>query len=150
MRIKSIEIEWFRGAAKAVSLDPDSKSMVVYGENGSGKSSFVDAIEYALKGGKIGHMAHEYSGKHQEKGIVNTHMPQGKRARLRIEFKDGSELKTEIQRTGTFTSSGAESVTIGKWDYRRTILRQDEVADFIRDAKGEKYSASCRSSLHQI
>jgi chromosome segregation ATPase len=48
MRIKSIGIEWFRGAAEVVSLDPDSKSMVVYGENGSGKSSFVDAFEYAL------------------------------------------------------------------------------------------------------
>ena len=30
--------------------------MVVYGLNGSGKSSFVDAVEYVLKDGKIGHL----------------------------------------------------------------------------------------------
>ena len=27
------------------------------------------------------------------------------------------------------------------WDYRRTVLRQDEVAAFIHDTKGDKYSA---------
>ena len=26
------------------------------------------------------------------------------------------------------------------WDYQRTILRQDEVANFIHDTKGGKYS----------
>ena len=61
MRIEAVEIAWFRGAADAVALDAKSKSMVVYGENGSGKSSFVDAVEYLLQGGKIGHLAHEYS-----------------------------------------------------------------------------------------
>ena len=30
MRIESIELEWFRGAAEPVSLEPNSKSMVVY------------------------------------------------------------------------------------------------------------------------
>src|ERR1700747_3231326 len=27
------------------------------------------------------------------------------------------------------------------WDYRRTVLRQDEVVSFIQNTKGEKYSA---------
>ena len=45
MRIKAIQLSWFRGAADPVSLEPDCKSMVVYGVNGSGKSSFVDAVE---------------------------------------------------------------------------------------------------------
>ena len=55
MRIKSIQLSWFRGAADPVALEPNSKSMVVYGENGSGKSCFVDAVEYVLNDGKIGH-----------------------------------------------------------------------------------------------
>ncbi|MDO8700505.1 MAG: AAA family ATPase, partial [Deltaproteobacteria bacterium] len=62
MRIKSIELEWFRGAADPVTIEPDCKSLVVYGANGSGKSSFVDAVEYVLNDGKIGHLSHEYSG----------------------------------------------------------------------------------------
>jgi DNA repair exonuclease SbcCD ATPase subunit len=115
--------------------------MVVYGENGAGKSCFVDAIEYVLNGGRIGHLAHEYSGKRQEKGIINTHTPEWKKTELRIKFKDGSELTTEIKRNGTSTSSGAEHVAISSWAYRRTVLRQDEVAAFISDTKGGKYSA---------
>lgn len=141
MRIKAIGLSWFRGAADATSLDPNSKSVVVYGENGSGKSSFVDAVEYVLNHGKIGHLSHEYSGKNQEKAIVNTHTPDGKKTELRIKFQDGSELVTEIKWNGSSTSSGAETVAMGTWDYRRTVLRQDEVAAFIRDTKGGKYSA---------
>ena len=151
MRIKVIELSWFRGAADPVSLEPDCKSMVVYGVNGSGKSSFVDAVEYVLNGGKISHLAHEYSGKHQEKAVPNTHKPQDRKIELKIKFKDDSELKTEITRDGSATSSGAEAVAMGTWDYRRTVLRQDEIAAFIHDTKGGKYSALLPLlGLHQM
>ncbi len=141
MRMKAIKLSWFRGAADPVSLEPNCKSMVVYGVNGSGKSSFVDAVEYVLKGGKIRHLAHEYSGKRQEKAILNTRKPQGRKAELMIRFKDDSELKTEIGQDGSSTSSGAEAGAMNTWDYRRTVLRQDEIAEFIHDTKGGKYSA---------
>lgn len=141
MRIKTIQLSWFRGAAHPVSLEPDCKSMVVYGVNGSGKSSFVDAVEYVLNNGKIGHLAHEYSGKRQEKAVPNTHKPQSRKTELTIKFKDDSELNTKITQDGSSKNSGAEAVAMDTWDYRRTILRQDEVATFIRDTKGAKYSA---------
>jgi len=141
MRIKSIALEWFRGAADPVTLEPECKSLVVYGANGSGKSSFVDAVEYVLSHRRIRHLAHEYSGKHQEKGILNTHKPKDRKAALNIKFKDDSELKTDISDTGPSTSTGAEAVAMDTWDYRRTVLRQDEVAAFIHDTKGGKYSA---------
>lgn len=141
MRIESIKLLWFRGAADSVSLEARGKSVVVYGENGSGKSSFVDAIEYLLNNGKVGHLSHEYSGKHQQKAIINTHTPRGKKTELRINFKDGSELVVDIKRNGTFTTAGAEGMGMSGWDYRRTVLRQDEVAAFIAFTKGAKYSA---------
>ena len=141
MRIKSIALEWFRGAADRVALEPDCKSLVVYGANGSGKSSFVDAVEYVLSNGRIRHLAHEYSGKHQEKGIPNTHKPVNRQATLNIKFKDDSELRIEIRNNGFSTRTGAEAVSMDTWDYRRTVLRQNKVAAFIYDTKGDKYSA---------
>lgn len=141
MRIETIELLWFRGAADSVALEAKGKSVVVYGENGSGKSSFVDAIEYLLNNGKVGHLSHEYSGKHQQKAIINTHTARGKKTGLRVAFKDGSELVVDIKRNGTFTTSGAEGAEMSSWDYRRTVLRQDEVAAFIAFTKGAKYSA---------
>jgi recombinational DNA repair ATPase RecF len=140
MRIETIRLAWFRGAADPVSLELASKSVVVYGANSSGKSSFVDAVEYVLKDGKISHLAHEYSGKRQEKAILNTHKPSDRKTELAIIFSDKSALAIEIQKDGTSKSSGAEATAMSTWDYQRTVLRQEEVAEFIRDTKGEKYS----------
>lgn len=151
MRIEAIQMSWFRGAADPVSLESNCKSMVVYGENASGKSCFVDAVEYVLNNGKIGHLAHEYSGKHQEKAIHNTHKPKGQKTELRIRFKNDSELKLVINPDGSFTSSGAETIAMNTWNYGRTVLRQDEVAAFIHDTKGDKYSALLPLlGLHQM
>ena len=66
MRLDSIRLSWFRGAADEVILRSDSRNVVVYGSNGSGKSSFVDGLEYIIRNGRISHLAHEYSGKRQE------------------------------------------------------------------------------------
>ena len=141
MRIKSIELEWFRGAAEPVALEPNSKSMVVYGDNGSGKSSFVDAVEYVLNNGSIGHLRHEYSGTHQVNAIPNTHKPEGGKTGVSFRFRDDSSFRIDINANGTSKSSGAGSVAIGTWEYKQTVLRQNEVSDFIHDTKGQKYSA---------
>ena len=141
MRVNAILLSWFRGAADPVSLEPNCKSMAIYGINGSGKSSFVDAVEYALNNGKIGHLAHEYSGKHQEKAIANTHKPADRKTEIKIILKDGMEQKVEIRADGSSVSRGAGAGEIGLWEYRRTVLRQNEVADFINYTKGGKYSA---------
>jgi hypothetical protein len=138
MRIKSVEMVWFRGAAASATLDTASKSIVIYGENGAGKSSFVDAVEFVMSGGKIRHLAHEYSGKRQEKGIINTHAPKGEKSKLGILFGDGTQVKVEIEKSGKHACSGLDAIR--GWDYGRTILRQDEVAHFIHGTKGDKYS----------
>jgi len=151
MRIKSVTLSWFRGAAESVSLEPDCKSMVVYGVNASGKSSFVDGIEFVLNGGRIGHLLHEYSGRHLEKAVPNTHKPKGRRTELLIKFGDGSEHKTEIADDGSAKTSGVMALSMGDWAYQRTVLRQNEVAAFIHHTKGGKYSALLPLlGLHQI
>ena len=131
MRIKSIQLAWFRGAADLVSLEPDCKSMVVYGMNGSGKSSFVDAVEYVLRDGSIGHLSHEYSGTHQVKAVINTHKPPARKTGFRIKFQDNSEMVTEVKQNGSSASSGADAIAMGTWEYRQTVLRQYEIRGAI-------------------
>ena len=66
MRLNSIELEWFRGAADAVNLDLGGRSCVVFGKNGAGKSSFVDSVEFILKGGNgSSERAARMGGEHQ-------------------------------------------------------------------------------------
>jgi DNA repair exonuclease SbcCD ATPase subunit len=140
MRIDTICLSWFRGAAAEATFEANSKS-VVYGSNGSGKSSFVDAVEYTLEGGRIGHLSHEYSGRKQEKGILNTHAQPTDKCGYYITFMDGSKLRVSINQDGSASLSGADHVGMPNWDYKRTVLRQDEVAAFISARKGDKYSA---------
>lgn len=141
MRIKHVRLTWFRGAAEPVALEADCKSLVVYGRNGAGKSSFVDGIEYVTRGGKIAHLAHEYAGRNQERAIPNTHKPEGRTTAVAIKFENDEELNVTINANGVSARTGAAGVGMDKWDYRRTVLRQHKVAEFIHSTKGDKYSA---------
>lgn len=49
-RINSIEIENFRGFASKEIFDLDKPKILVYGPNGSGKTSFCEALEFSLLG----------------------------------------------------------------------------------------------------
>lgn len=140
MRLTKLKLRWFRGSSGEAQLSAGKKSLVVYGENGSGKSSFVDAIEYVLNGGRIGHLAHEYSGRRQEKGILNTHIPNGETGAIQITLEDESEITVSISANGNF-SLDPENSEISQWGCKHTILRQNELADFITDTKGGKYSS---------
>ena len=74
MLIDRITLSWFRGAGEEATLEVGGKSVVCYGSNGSGKSSFADALEYLATGGRVGHLSQEYSGKGQISGVRNTHV----------------------------------------------------------------------------
>lgn len=140
MRIRSVQLVWFRGAAAQASLETNLKSTVVYGENGSGKSSFIDAIEHAIREGKIGHLTHEESGKRLEKAVPNTHTPKDSLTEFKIVLEDKSEVLVKIQKDGTWKKDSG-GANLEQWDYRCTVLRQNEVSDFVLNTKGEKYSA---------
>lgn len=140
MRLASLKIRWFRGASEEATFTLGNKSFVVYGENGAGKSSFVDGIEYVLNQGRIGHLAHEHSGRRQEKAILNTHTPEGEVGKVEIVLEDKSETCVSILRNGSF-SMNPEDSEIQRWGYQHTILRQHELANFIIDTKGGKYSS---------
>ena len=141
MRLNSIELAWFRGAATPVALEPNGKSMVAYGENASGKTSFVDAVEYVVNNNGIAHLKNEYSGSHLVNAIPNTHKSKSDKTTLKFQFSDDSHLNVEFSPSGSSKISGAEHIGMPKWQYRQTVLRQDEVSQFIHDRKGEKYSA---------
>lgn len=142
MKIKTVELSWFRGAAHSTTLDTSLKSVVVYGPNGSGKSTFPDSFEYLYRNGSIKHLSHEYSGKKQEKGVRNTHARDNV-SKLIFSFDENNIVNIIINRDGThefnFTPDSFREL-IEKCEADRFILRQDEVANFINSSKSEKYS----------
>lgn len=139
MRIAAITLSWFRGAATNDELKTEGRSVATYGSNGSGKSSFVDGLEYVICG-KVQHLAHEYSGKNQEKGLLNTHRRPDENAAVELSFEDGTSVVSAIAGNGSQQRGGTGLSRLAGWDYRKTVLRQDEVAEFVRSTKGQKYS----------
>lgn len=102
-KLKEIEIKSFRGIKNYI-LNFDDKSLVIVGENGSGKSSIVNAFEYLFTG-KVESLTGKQSIKH-DKALVHL----------------GDNPKDLLVR-----------VTVGKQDIIRTLDREPENNDFIRD-----------------
>lgn len=141
MKIDTIELSWFRGAATKATLKTGLKSVVVYGENACGKSSFVDAIEFIITQGKIEHLKNEFSDRNN--CVINTETPDGEDCKARIYFEGGGYIEAQVPQTGKISfeaSSDDLLTTIQEWDMQRHILRQDEVSDFIHLTKSKKYS----------
>lgn len=143
MRIERLEMSWFRGAGRSAVLAAKAKSVAVYGANGSGKSTFADALEYVVSGGRLGHLAHEYSGRKQVLGIRNTHAPDGEQSAVHLDLDGAARVSAVIAASGTVAMEGEPDgalADVQAWDLRTVLLRQDEVAAFIHAAKGSKYS----------
>jgi len=144
VRIQEIRLSWFRGSSNEAVLNTDLKSVVIYGKNASGKSTFVDGLEYIVGKGRIRHLAHEYSGSRQEKAIRNTATPDDENSRIIIRFDKNREVCVEINADGVSTVPREHRNLVSimqNWNVESHLLRQDEVARFILYTKGQKYSA---------
>ncbi len=97
-KISSIDIRTFRGIPNKCQLDLSEKemprSMVLYGGNGSGKSSIVDAIEFALQG-RIGRSASIRNP--QRPSIFNLHQTDYVSPNVSICFDDGSSYERTVE-----------------------------------------------------
>lgn len=143
MKVKNIDLSWFRGAGDSISLDTSMKNVVVYGANAAGKSCFSDALEYIIRDGSVRHLTHYKIGSKQIKGIVNTHRPDGCSSTATITFDAGLKVYAQISCNGqlTFGSEPEELINlVQSWELERLLLRQDEVTNFIMATPGGKYS----------
>lgn len=92
MKIVSLEVENIK-CLKAISITPEGNTIVIGGDNGNGKSSVLDSIEYALAGSK--HIPEQPIRNGQEK------------ARIVLNLDD-------IQVIRTFTKNGTHLVVKAK------------------------------------
>lgn len=141
MKISTIELNWFRGAGERVYLETGGKSVVIYGDNATGKSSFSDAFEFIIRRGRILHLQHEYA--REENAIINTAAPIDAFARAKFEFDTGEQVSVVIPTEGsnTYEADPPEFLKdIQSWQIPQHLLRQNEIANFIEKSKSEKYS----------
>jgi len=130
--LEKLTIEHFRGAVKPFTLkfDPTKKLTIIYGENGTGKSTICDALDL-LSSGQVGSLANRGLGK------TNSYWHSvGKRAAdvaVTLEF-GGKKCRGALRSTG---------VTISPPDARPRVevLRRAQITSLLEARPGERYEA---------
>jgi energy-coupling factor transporter ATP-binding protein EcfA2 len=143
-KIKSVVIRGLRGVREELRLELDGRSLLVYGDNGSGKSSITDALEWFYED-KIEHLSSEEIGRKGFEGMRNIFLDEGEPASLAIEYKNGglSASKSLYLKKNTLKSEYDDGVPeledyLGQSSKENLILRFRDLADFILASKKEK------------
>jgi AAA domain len=134
MTLKSIKISAFRGASEPFELifEAKKKLTIIYGENGTGKTTICDAFEFLAKG-DVGSL--------RDKGIDGT----------RHKYLHSAQKTTEDLLVSLETAQGAictgklvgkNAVVAPEADRPRLeIMRRKQMLDFVEATPGDRYKA---------
>jgi recombinational DNA repair ATPase RecF len=134
MKINNIKISAFRGIPELLDLDLKGKSLLLLGENGTGKSSVIDAIEFFFTG-KISHL--------KSKGplALKDHGPSTKNpnnASVNLELNPGNYNATRtFNSSPSFPESLQDNVKLAK--IGQFILRRSQILNLINTTPSERY-----------
>lgn len=140
IKIKKLTIAGFRGAKKKVWLDleGDNKNIVLFGNNGDGKTTFSDALEWFFTD-RIDYLSREGCGRED---YFNRYIDEDSDGIVEIEFSNPIlDCEKTLRRQGGFSFSNA-SVEFSR--YLRDsvkdslILRHHIMREFIDKTKKEK------------
>lgn len=130
-RIEKLKLTQFRGGSQPVIFDfkPDKSIVLIYGENGTGKSSIADAIDFVCNN-EFGSLA-DRSGATPKQHVVSLH-GQAKDVAVKIRY-GGKDWEAKLQ--------GGKPVTNPPDPPRAFILRRTDITRVMEAAPAERYKA---------
>lgn len=146
-KIKNLSIKGLRGIKKEISFPLNGKSILLYGENGSGKSSITDALEWFYYD-KIEHLSSEEIGRKGLEGLKNIHTADSEDGFISIEYSDSKLNSSKVisQTDSKFTTSQTNNSNeflsfLDESKKERIILRYRNLVKFVLATKSEKLTA---------
>ena len=142
VRIESIDISGIRGIRQSAPLNLNGKSVLVFGENGSGKSSLTDAIEWYYSDG-IQHLASEEIDSTKGRGALrNLLIPDSEDAHVAIQYSTKTldarkSINSSYKASNSNTSDDFRSFMAASQS-ENLILRYRDLVGFIIAKKTEK------------
>jgi energy-coupling factor transporter ATP-binding protein EcfA2 len=128
-RLTKISLQAFRGVLDAYEIKLDQgQSLLMYGDNGTGKSSLADAIEWYFTGDI------ELLAKEGRDHAVR-HLGAAKKQKTLVSIATNGELG------GTCAPKSPNKMAIEAASRETFLLRGRTIADFVDKSKGEKWSA---------
>ena len=130
IKIRNICIQHFRGISNDLSVDltlrSEPESALIFGDNGSGKSSIVDAIEYVTQGSIHGNQ----SGKGGDWVYNSISLTGDNFAEIKIQLSDGAEYNARMVRNIEEYKVDSEHKIITCFRYAPFILRRQDILNF--------------------
>jgi len=141
-KIKNIKIKGIRGAKDTLDLNLNGKSILLYGDNGSGKSSISDAIEWFFTD-KVSHLSS--SEIELKDALRNATIPDTESSEVSISFTKSNldcsktlSLKKGKLTPETLNTTEEFSNYISNSNSENILLRYQYLTNFIDNTKGEK------------
>jgi chromosome segregation ATPase len=142
IKINNITIKGIRGAKNSFELPLNGKSILLYGDNGTGKSSISDSIEWFYTD-KVSHLSgNEIDLKD---ALRNSTLDESEISEVEISFNKKSIDSSKslfVKRsklTSDFSNSSDEfNKYIDDSESENILLRYQYLTDFIDNTKGEK------------
>lgn len=141
-KIKTIKINGLRGVREQLTLDLNKKSILVYGDNGTGKSSVTDSFEWFFYD-KIEHLSNEEIGRRKGRDALrNIFIPETEDSFIELTFDENKlDSKKSIDNSlKTFNSNETDDFKkfIASSYSERLILRYRDLVQFIIAGKTDK------------
>lgn len=142
VKIKSILLNGVRGVKESLQLDLEEKSILLYGDNGSGKSSISDSIEWFYTD-KVSHLSG--SEIDLKDALRNSHLTNTQPSIVQLIYNK-SNLNTTKQlskyndKLKSETTSASEDFKeyYSNSENENLLLRYEVLRDFVDQTKGDK------------
>lgn len=142
IKIKNISIKGIRGAQNSLELPLNGKSILLYGDNGSGKSSISDSIEWFYTD-KVSHLSS--SEIDLKDALRNSMLKESDISEINISFTKSNidcvktlSCKRNKLISGFSNTADDFNEYISKSGNENFLLRYQFLTDFIDNTKGEK------------
>ena len=141
-KIKSIKVNGLRGVRDTLALDLNKKSILVYGDNGTGKSSLTDSFEWFFYD-RIGHLSNEEIGRRKGRDALrNIFIDDTQDGFIEMIF-DETDLDSKKSIDSSLRTSNSNTTDefndfIASSYSERLILRYRDLVQFIIAGKTDK------------
>lgn len=136
-RIQRLDLCGFRGALEEASLLFDGKSLLLFGENGTGKSSFVDALE-KLFTGKVATLDARAQGLSSDRHGPHIHLGNNP-VKIGVTFADSLSTPFALDTDRTHPPAEVQKYLDSARE-NLYILRRRQILDFIDSLPRDRYA----------
>jgi len=160
MKLEFVEIAGFRGFRELVSFDFPPSYSVLTGRNGSGKSTILDAVEFAITGTISKFQVTEARGGGLEAHIWWVRKPPAAEHYVRVGFINGAGERFIINRSRArgcdiepgvimqhFTNKAVDDVSFLETLIKTTLIRDEQIAAFSLDLPEQARFAAVRAAI---